>query len=190
MSKPTSLEHLFDLNMDVATKTIYIGDQYGSDGEDIGPKTASDAIKALLYLDKGKTAENTIKILLNSSGGSVFDGLAIYDAIRACKSFIHIHVIGQCASIATAILQAGDLRTASPNSWLMVHNGQAEDGKIDVRDVDSLKFITDRHKEQYYAILSEKSLLTPQEWEEKCKTDFWMSAKDAEDLQVIDRIQF
>jgi ATP-dependent protease ClpP protease subunit len=88
-----------------------------------------------------------------------------------------------------AILQAGDHRTASPNSWLMIHDGQAEDGKIDTRDVDALKKITDNQKWQYYNILAEKSLLSPKNWEEKCRTDFWMSATDAQELGLIDEVK-
>ena len=177
-----------DFSFNSITNTIYIGDPDNDDG-DIGPKTSAEAIKAIHLLDRGKTAENTITVLINSSGGSVFDGLAIYDTLTACKSFVHTHTIGQCCSIAMAILQAGDTRTASPNSWLMVHDGQAEDGKIDTRDVDSLKYITDRQKWQYYSILAGKSKLSTKDWEEKCRSDYWMSAQDALELELIDEVK-
>lgn len=173
-------------HLDIATRTIYIGDP---DEGDIGPKTASDVLKALHILNGSFNPEKPINVVLNSSGGSVFDGLAIHDAIEACQCEVNIHVLGQCCSIAVAILQAGDHRSASPNSWLMIHDGDAEDGKIAVGDLEALMTITEAQREQYYCILAEKSKLSTKEIRELCRRDYWMTATEAEALGLIDGVR-
>ena len=64
-----------------------------------------------------------ITIKLNSGGGEVTQGLAIYDLIKACKSYVRIVVEGSCESMATIILQAADERVILKNSFLMLHIG-------------------------------------------------------------------
>lgn len=182
----SDLDQWFTHHLDLATRTIYLGDD---ESGEITSKTASDVLKALHILDNSFNPEKHITIVLNSSGGSVFDGLAIHDAIEACKCEVHINVIGQCCSIAMAILQAADHRTASPNSWLMIHDGEAEDGKIMVGDLESLVYITEQQREQYYNILAEKSVLTAKEFRGLCRRDHWMTAVDALDLKLIDEVK-
>lgn len=67
--------------------------------------------------------EKPIKLILNSLGGSVWDGFAIFDLLRSFPTPIDIHVAGSCASMAVVILQAGRYRTASPTSRFLVHAG-------------------------------------------------------------------
>jgi len=183
----SDLELYFDHGIDLATRTVYIGDPNDGDG-DIGPKTAADAIKGLHIFTHSYDPEKPINIVLNSSGGNVTDGLAIHDAIVNCTAHVNITVYGQCCSIAMAILQAGDSRYATKNAWLMVHDGEAESGIIQTRDVDVLKEITDKQKWQYYNILAKYSSLSPKDWGEKCRYDYWMSADDAYLLGLIDGV--
>jgi ATP-dependent Clp protease, protease subunit len=64
-----------------------------------------------------------IQIILNSGGGDIYAGLAIYDAIMECKVPVVIKTYGQCMSAAMLIMQAGDLRVSAPNCTFMMHYG-------------------------------------------------------------------
>jgi ATP-dependent Clp protease protease subunit len=64
-----------------------------------------------------------ITIILNSEGGDLYQGLAIYDLISSCDAQVNIHVIGIAMSAAVIILQAGEVRTCTPNSEFMIHDG-------------------------------------------------------------------
>lgn len=108
-----------DFDIDIPNRTIFMGDE-------ISVETANRYIKALTKLDT--ISHEPIHILLNSPGGDVVQGLAIYDIIQQLKSFVTITVIGECASMAVGILQAADERVINRHGYLMVHYGNAEIG--------------------------------------------------------------
>ena len=92
---------------------------------DIDDGSVEQWTRAIRYLDRAYP-ERPLTIYMNSSGGSVYQGLALIDTIKACESEVHIHVVGECMSMAVWVLQAADRRTASPNSRLMLHIGSFE----------------------------------------------------------------
>jgi ATP-dependent protease ClpP protease subunit len=103
----------FEQGIYTPTSTIYIG------GE-INAQTAEYAIKGILLL-KGRPE---LSIILNTEGGDVTHGLAIYDTLKSCgETEVTITVVGECYSIGAWILQAGDRRVISPNAELMIHTG-------------------------------------------------------------------
>lgn len=117
-----NIDQFFEYDVNLETKTIYLG--FGEEGSDveIDSVLARRTIKSLHLLDRIRP-DDPIHIILNSEGGDVQHGLAIYDSIRACQSPVHIHVTGHCYSMAAWILQAGDVRTMSKHSSLMIHDG-------------------------------------------------------------------
>jgi ATP-dependent Clp protease protease subunit len=110
------VEAFHDNHVCIPTKTLKI---FGDIDEEIKDRTISN-----LHLLDQVTGE--ITILLSSGGGSVNEGLAIVDAIRAAKNFVRIICYGEVASMATVILQAADTgrRYMTPNSYLMLHEGE------------------------------------------------------------------
>lgn len=120
------LERLMHHNVHVATKTIYMGsEEVDIDGNESGTDAAMAArmIKALHHLDSATDPEKPITIIMNNLGGDVQHGMAIYDAIKACKSEVIIKVFGHAMSMGSIILQAADKRVMSPNSKVMIHYG-------------------------------------------------------------------
>lgn len=91
---------------------------------EITDESAKQAIFNLHILDNYSPNNDTVTVFLSSEGGDVSHGLAIFDAIRAMKKYVRIVCWGEVASMATVILQAGDERCMTPNSYMMVHFGE------------------------------------------------------------------
>lgn len=115
-----------DYDIDIESKTIFIGAQKTSlDGSESGVDAAlaERVIKALtifnLYTDNNKP----INLLINNIGGDDYHCIAIYDALKCCRSKVHATVFGQAMSAGSIILQAADKRFISPSSKLMIHYG-------------------------------------------------------------------
>lgn len=111
------IDKFFDYNINIPAKTLYLGKEDG-----VEHSMAETAVKGLNILD-AKNRKKKLTILMNNPGGDEYHGLAIYDAIKACKSPTIIKVFGHCMSMGAWILQAGDKRIMSPNSTLMIHYG-------------------------------------------------------------------
>lgn len=92
---------------------------------EIGDASVEQWTRSIRFLDRSHP-EKPLTIYLNSEGGSVYQGLALIDTIRACSSEVHIHVVGECMSMAVWVLQAADVRKMSLNSRMMIHIGSFE----------------------------------------------------------------
>merc|ERR1719263_744472 len=111
-------------------------------GKEIDDKLANEIIGVLLYLDS-EDASKPIYLYINSAGGSVIAGLAIYDTMQHIKSPIVTINIGLAASMASFLLAAGEKgkRLALPHSRVMIHQamggaqGQAEDIKVEAQQI-------------------------------------------------------
>lgn len=91
---------------------------------DIDQDTAMEFIKNIRLLDH--TSNSDIVVLINTPGGDVHQGMAIFDAIKECNSNVLTHAVGPCWSMGSVILQAGDTRKISSNATIMVHTGSSE----------------------------------------------------------------
>lgn len=124
MSHIDVVKDVHDYNLDLKSRTIYLNN-YPSVVDDsnagVDHKMASNFIKNIRILDSMN--KSPIFIHMHSIGGSLFDGMAIYDAIRACESYVTMIVYGQAESTSSIILQAADLRIMMPSSYFMVHYG-------------------------------------------------------------------
>ena len=150
---------------------------------------SADLIVAqLLFLD-GQDTEKDINLYINSPGGSVTAGLAIYDTMQYLKSNIQTICVGQAASMAALILAAGTngKRFVLPSSRVLIHQpwggaqGQARDIGIQSKEIIRLKKLTIN----YFAKHTGKdSSRIAQDMER----DFFMSAEDAVDYGVADSI--
>nr|AGS54078.1 ATP-dependent Clp protease proteolytic subunit [uncultured bacterium contig00007] len=157
------------------------------DGE-IHDVSADLVVAQLLFLD-GQETEKDINLYINSPGGSVTAGLAIYDTIQHLKSNVQTICLGQAASMAALILTAGTAgkRMVLPSSRVLIHQpwggaqGQARDIGIQSREIIRLKKMTIN----YFALHTGKSV---EQVSADMERDLYMSAEDAVAYGVADSI--
>ena len=145
-------------------------------------------IAQLLYLE-AEAPEKDIHIYINSPGGSVSAGLAIYDTLRYIKPDIETICIGQAASMAALILSAGTKgkRLALPHARIMIHqpmggfSGQASDIDIHAREILRIKGELNR-------ILSESTGQPLERIEADTDRDFFMPGEQAIEYGLVDRV--
>jgi ATP-dependent protease ClpP protease subunit len=128
MPTARDIDKWFDLNVDIDTRTIYMGST-GYTGDD--SETGVDHSMAEYFIKGMHTLESKnnkpILIIMNNPGGDWYHGMAIYDAIKYSSCECTIKVYGHAMSMGSIILQAADHRIMMPNSRFMIHYGY--DGK-------------------------------------------------------------
>ena len=157
-------------------------------GTPIYDEVANLIVAQLLFLES-IDPDKDINFYINSPGGSVTAGLAIYDAIQVIRPQVRTYCIGQCASAAALLLASGTKgkRFALPNSRVMIHQpsggagGQATDIAIQAREIVSLK----KRLNEIMALHTGKPV---QEIENDADRDFFMSGKEAKDYGLVDDI--
>lgn len=159
-------------------------------GGPIDDTVANSVIAQLLFLDH-EDPKKEIQFYLNTPGGSVHAGLAIYDTMQHVKSPVSTICVGIAASMGSVLLAAGakGKRFALPNSEVMIHQpmsgggieGQASDIEI------SAKHIL-RIKERINQILSKHTGQKYEKIEEDADRDFWLSADEAKRYGIVDEI--
>lgn len=155
---------------------------------EINDQVANSIVAQLIYLE-GKNPDKDIFLYINSPGGSVSAGLAIFDTINYIKCDVSTICIGLAASMGAFLLSAGTKgkRFALPNSEIMIHQplggaqGQASDIEIQARHMQKIK-------EKINKILSENTSQPLEKIEKDTDRDFYMSAKEACDYGLIDKI--
>ena len=157
------------------------------DGE-IGDLTADLVVAQLLFLES-QDPERDISIYINSPGGSVTAGLAIYDTMQYIKPPIQTICLGQAASMAALILTCGTAgkRFVMPSSRLLIHQpwggvqGQVSDIKVQAMEILRIKKLTI----DYFALHTGKK---PDEVAKDLERDFFMSADEAVAYGLADKI--
>jgi ATP-dependent Clp protease, protease subunit len=157
-------------------------------GDAIEDHVANLVIAQLLYLES-EDQEKDISLYVNSPGGVVTSGLAIYDTMQYLKAPVSTICIGQAASMASVLLSAGakGKRFALPNSRIMIHQGSAgfrgntPDVEIQVKEVMHL---TDR----LMKILASHTGQTPEKIRKDSERDYFMSAEEAKEYGLIDEV--
>lgn len=157
-------------------------------GEVIDDHIASLIIAQLLFL-AAEDPEKDINMYINSPGGSVTAGLAIYDTMQFIKPDVSTLCVGQAASMGAFLLNAGAAgkRAVLPNSRIMIHQpmggfrGQASDIEIHAQEIIKIK-------RQLNALMAEHSGKTVEEIERDSDRDNFMSADEALQYGLVDRI--
>lgn len=116
------VEQFFIHSVDITNRRVYVGSVDTPHEQEAGVdfQMAERAIKALSVLD---VTEGDITIIMNNPGGDWYHGMAIYDAITACRNKVIIQVFGMAMSMGAVILQAADERIMAPHSAFMMHYG-------------------------------------------------------------------
>ena len=157
------------------------------DGE-INDATADLAVAQMLFLES-ENPEKDISIYINSPGGSVTAGLAIYDTMKYVKCDIQTICMGQAASMAAILLAGGTKgkRYALPSSRVMIHQprggagGQESDVAIMAKEIIRLKKLSI----EYLAKDTDKSV---EKISEDIERDFFMPALEAKEYGIIDHV--
>ncbi len=157
-------------------------------GTEIDDDVANGVTAQLLFLES-EDPDKDITIYINSPGGSVTAGLAIYDTMQYVRCNVATVCTGQAASMGAVLLAAGmkGKRSALPNSRIMIHQplggarGQARDMKIQVAEMARLEKVL-------YEILSKATGHSVERIEKDCDRDNFMSAAEAKQYGLIDEV--
>jgi ATP-dependent Clp protease, protease subunit len=124
-------------------------------------------------------SEGPVYVFINSCGGSVDDGFAIYDVLTAAQNRVITIGYGGVASMASLIFQAGSERVMAPNARFMIHNGSITFGEaVDLGKVWTTSKETRKTHEIYCSILAERSGNTLSEIKKMCTAETFLSAQE------------
>ena len=157
-------------------------------GTPIDDQVAGLVVAQLLFL-QAEDPKKDIELYINSPGGSVTAGLAIYDTMQLISCDVRTYCLGQCASMGAVLLAAGapGKRFALPNSRIMIHQpwGGAEGTAADI-DIQAKEIL--RLKEMLNQILASHSGQPLKKLYKDTERDFFMSAEEAREYRLIDKV--
>ena len=156
--------------------------------EEVNDTTVSLVVAQLLYLE-AQDPDKDIQFYINSPGGSVTAGMAIYDTMQYIKCDVATICVGMAASMGAFLLSAGakGKRMALPNSEIMIHQpsagtqGQITDMAIHLKRLETVKNRMNR-------ILAENTGRSVEEVTAACERDNFMTAPEAQSFGLIDRV--
>lgn len=158
-------------------------------GTPINDQIANLIVAQLLYL-ASEDPERDINIYVNSPGGSIDSGLAVYDTMQHISPPVGTICVGLAASMGAVLLAAGadGRRAALPNSRIMIHQpwmggvqGQASDIEIHAKEIVKMK-------QRLYEILAFHSGQTKEKVETDSDRDYWLGALEAKEYGLIDKV--
>jgi ATP-dependent Clp protease protease subunit len=156
-------------------------------GEDVNENSMNLCIMQMLFLDR-EDSHAPIELYINSPGGSVVDGLALYDVMHTISAPVNTTCVGTAASMGAILLTGGTgTRSALPHSRIMIHQvssgyrGTAADMNIQVKETNKLY-------DQLLEILAQKSGQTVKKLRNDCDRDYYMSAAEAKAYGLIDTV--
>ena len=156
--------------------------------EEVNDVTASLIVAQLLYLE-AQDPDKDIQFYINSPGGSVTAGMAIYDTMQYIKCDVSTICIGMAASMGAFLLSSGTKgkRMALPNAEIMIHQplggtrGQATDIEIHARRILDMK-------QRLNKILSENTGKDVETVTRDCERDYFLNAEEAKEYGLIDKV--
>ena len=157
-------------------------------GTDIDDDVANSIVAQLLLLDS-ENPEKDIMLYINSPGGVITAGMAIYDTMNLIKADVQTICLGEAASMGSFLLSSGakGKRMALPSARIMIHQplggakGQATDIELEAKEII-------RMKEMLTGILAENSGQDIEKVKKDCERDYYMSAEEAVKYGLIDKV--
>lgn len=157
-------------------------------GDEVNDAAASSVIAQLLYLES-QDAEKDICLYINSPGGSVTAGMAIYDTMQYIKCDVSTICVGMAASMGAFLLAGGakGKRIALPNSEIMIHQplgktgGSAADIQIEAEHIV-------RTRQRLEGLLAGHCGKAPEQLAADCERNNWMTAAEALEYGIVDKI--
>ena len=158
-------------------------------GTEVTSDSANILMSQLMFLNSVDETED-IKLYINSPGGSVSCGLAIYDIMNFITPDVSTYCMGTCASMAAVLLSSGEKgkRYSLPHSEVMIHQPSTGIGRIKAEDLRVEFEQMEKCKATLYRILSENTGKDIKEIEDLCRLDKWYSADEAVDFGLIDTV--
>lgn len=156
--------------------------------EEVNDTTASLVVAQMLYLE-AQDPDKDIQFYINSPGGSITSGMAIYDTMQYIKADVSTICIGMAASMGAFLLSSGakGKRIALPNAEIMIHQpsggsqGQATDIEIQAKRILQMK-------EKLNKILAENTGKSVEQITRDCERDYFMTAEEAKEYGLIDKV--
>lgn len=157
-------------------------------GSEINDEVANSIVAQLLLLDS-ENPEKDIMLYINSPGGVITAGMAIYDTMNLIKADVSTICLGEAASMGSFLLSSGakGKRLALPSARIMIHQplggakGQATDIEIEAKEIL-------RMKKELTTILAENSGQDIEKVQKDCERDYYMSAAQAVEYGLIDKV--
>ena len=185
---PTILE---ERNLNVATIDVFSRLMYDRIiflGTAIDEDVANIVTSQLMYLNS-VDSESDIKLFINSPGGSVIDGMAIYDIMNWVEPDVATYTMGMAASMGSILLSSGakGKRYSLPHSKIMIH--QVSGGSVgQCADIQIMANEMKKHQSELYRILAENTGKTIKQIEKDADRDHWFTAQEALEYGLIDEI--
>ena len=157
-------------------------------GEGVNQHTSNLIVAQLLFLES-KDPKKDITLYINSPGGSVYDGLAIYDAMQFVKCDVATVGIGMQASMGAFLLSSGakGKRYVLPNAAVMIHQPSAGTrGKVTDMEIDLKQSIA--LKKRLHEILAKNTGQPIKKIDEDADRDYWMTAQEAVTYGIVDKV--
>ena len=156
-------------------------------GEEVNEHSMNLCIMQMLFLDR-EDPHMAIEFYINSPGGSVVDGLALYDVMHTISAPVNTTCVGTAASMGAILLCGGTgTRSALPNSRIMIHQvssgarGKSADLRIQMAETDKLENIL-------FQILADKTGKTLKQIAKDCDRDYYLSSEEAKTYGLIDSV--
>lgn len=159
------------------TPALYIYDEIGYFGDTAGALT-----------DSLKEIEGNLDVHLNSPGGDIFDGLAIYQALKNHQGEVTVHVDGLAASIASVIAMAGDSIVMAPKASMMIHDGWSM-AVGNAADMRKLADLLDKQSDIIASVYADKSGQPTDFWRDRMRDETWYNADEALAAGLADSVQ-
>lgn len=156
--------------------------------EEVNDTNAALIVAQLLYLE-AQDPDKDIQFYINSPGGAVTAGMAIYDTMQYIKADVSTICIGMAASMGAFLLAAGakGKRMALPNAEIMIHQPAAGTrGKVTDMEIDVERFI--RIKQRMNQILADNTGKTVEEVQRDTERDHWLTADEAKAYGLVDQV--
>lgn len=156
--------------------------------EEVNDANASIVVAQLLYLE-AQDPDKDIQFYINSPGGAVTAGMAIYDTMQYIKADVSTICVGMAASMGAFLLSSGakGKRIALPNAEIMIHQPAAgTQGKVTDMEIDVERFL--KIKKRLNQILAENTGKTVEEIKRDTERDHWFTAEEAKAYGLVDQV--
>ena len=174
----TQLDVFSKLMMD---RILFLGTEINSD-------VCNIINSQLLYLDS--IGDSDIKLYINSPGGEVYSGLAVYDVMNFISSEVQTYCMGMCASMGAVLLSSGakGKRYSLPHGKIMIHQPSGGTGRAQASDIEIIADQIKKDKKELYEILSLNTGQSYDVIERDADRDCWKNAYEAMDYGLIDKV--
>lgn len=173
------LEEILEVGADLKHRTLYFN----------GYVDEESTLKFIVGLRELERASlKPVTVFLNSPGGSSYDGLAVYDALKSSKCDITIIGTGQVMSMGTIILQGGKRRLLTPEARFMIHHGSWYMGEAHASVVISSGKEMESMNLRYVDILAQRATISASDVDMMCHRETYMSAGEAVQFGFADGI--